>query len=240
MLFIITVSLFLLMVKLGFWQLSRAVEKEEWQDQLTARQAAAPLTYSDLLSLPTAEPLTGYRMTVTAHPVENKVFILDNQTFKGKVGYLALQLFEVSPDTPWLLVELGFVPAGPDRAKLPDIPHVTEAQSFTGRLYQKQSNPMSSSLMAETGWPSRIQNLNIVEISQLVNHTIASAVLQPEQISGIDLPHPWRPIPLGAHKHRGYALQWFSMAFALAVLVLFFIYGQKRKREQTDNSPTEN
>lgn len=231
-LIIITLSLFLFLVKLGFWQLSRAEEKELWQTQLTTRQAADSLSYAELLSLPEAESLTGYRLTVSAHPLAEQVFLLDNQVFNGKVGYLALQLMEVSPDRPWLLVELGFVPATADRASLPAIKPITMTQSLTGRLYQKQSNPMSSALMAEPGWPKRIQNLNVGEMSDLVNRPIAVAVLQPEKIKGIDLPHPWKPIPLSAQKHRGYALQWFSMAFAFAILVLFFIYSRKRSKNK--------
>ncbi|RTR38167.1 SURF1 family protein [Shewanella canadensis] len=232
LLIIVTVSLFLFLVKLGFWQLSRAEEKELWQTQLTSRQAAAPLSYVELLSLPKTESLTGYRLTVTAHPLAEQVFLLDNQIFNGRVGYLALQLMEISPDKPWLLIELGFIPVTADRSSLPSIKPITMTQSLTGRLYQKQSNPMSSALMAEPGWPKRIQNLNVGEMSQLVNHPIAAAVLQPEQIKGIELPHPWKPIPLSAQKHRGYALQWFSMAFAFAILVLFFIYSRKRRKNR--------
>ncbi len=232
LLIIVTVSLFLFLVKLGFWQLSRAEEKELWQSQLTTRQTNAPLSYVELLSLPQVEPLTGYRLTVTARPLAGQVFILDNQVFNGRVGYLAIQLMEVSPDKPWLLVELGFLPATADRATLPTIKPTTMVQSLTGRLYQKQSNPMSRALMAEPGWPKRIQNLNIDEMSELVNHPLAAAVLQPEQLKGIDLPHPWKPIPLSAQKHRGYALQWFSMAFAFAILVLFFIYSRKQRKNK--------
>jgi len=228
----VTVSLFLFLVKLGFWQLSRAEEKELWQSQLTTRQTDAPLSYVELLSRSQVEPLTGYRLNVSVHPLTDKIFLLDNQVFNGRVGYLALQLMEISPDKPRLLVELGFIPATGDRSSLPAIKPITMTQNLTGRLYQKQSNPMSSALMAEPGWPKRIQNLNIGEMSELVNQPIAVAVLQPEQLEGSDLPHPWKPIPLSAQKHRGYALQWFSMAFAFAILVLFFIYSRKQTKNQ--------
>ncbi|ACA84474.1 SURF1 family protein [Shewanella woodyi] len=225
-----TVSLFLLLVKLGFWQLSRAELKEELQSQLTSRQAAAPLSYRKLLSLPASEPLTGYKLSTTVTPVGNKVFLLDNQIFNGQVGYLALQVMQVNPIDPWLLVELGFVPAGNDRRVLPKLPHINQSQTFTGRLYQKQANPMSSDLFAEEGWPKRVQNLNISQIETTLNHPVALAVLQPESIKGINLPHPWQPIPLSAQKHLGYALQWFSMAVAFALLVFYFIRVRLKKK----------
>ena len=228
---IATVSLFLLLVKLGFWQLSRAELKENIQSQLTARQALAPLSFDQLLALPPTEPLTGYRLNVTVSPIGDKVFLLDNQTFNGRVGYLALQVLQVMPDTPWLLVELGFVPAGNDRRQLPTFPQITQTQTLDGRLYQKQANPMSSALMAESGWPKRIQNLNIPQIEEVLNHPVALAVFQPTSIPEIALPHPWKPIPMSAQKHLGYALQWFSLAFAFALLMIFFIRSRLKKKE---------
>lgn len=220
---IATVSLFLLLVKLGFWQLSRAELKENIQSQLTTRQALAPLSFDQLLSLPPSEPLTGYQLNAKVYPIGDKVFLLDNQTFNGRVGYLALQAVQVTPGTPWLLVELGFIPAGNDRRQLPLFPHINQAQTLAGRLYQKQANPMSSALMAENGWPKRIQNLNIPQIEKVLNHPVVLAVFQPVTITGIDLAHPWNPIPLSAQKHLGYALQWFSMALAFALLMIYFV-----------------
>ena len=227
---IATVSLFLLLVKLGFWQLSRAEVKEDIQSQLTARQVSVPLSFDQLLDLPPSEPLTGYRLNTKIHPIGNKVFLLDNQTFKGQVGYLAIQALQVTPDTPWLLVELGFVSAGNDRRLLPQFPHISQTQTLEGRLYQKQTNPMSSALMAENGWPKRIQNLNIPQIEEVLNHAVALAVFQPTSISGSSLPHPWKPIPMSAQKHLGYALQWFSLALAFALLMIYFIRSELKNK----------
>jgi surfeit locus 1 family protein len=232
---IATVSLFLLLVKLGFWQLSRAELKDNIQSQLTARQASAPLSFDQLLSLPATEPLTGYQLNVTVSPIGENIFLLDNQTFKGRVGYLALQVLQVTPDSPWLLVELGFIPAGNDRRQLPIFPQINQTQTLDGRLYQKQKNPMSSALMAESGWPKRIQNLNISQIEEILNHSVALAVFQPTSIQGVSLPHPWKPIPMSAQKHLGYAFQWFSMALAFALLMIYFIRSRLKNKGMTIN-----
>ncbi|QFU20597.1 SURF1 family protein [Shewanella eurypsychrophilus] len=222
-------AMFLILVKLGFWQLDRAEMKEQWQSELTQRQSSAPLTYDQLVSFPPTEQITGYRLSVLASPATQNIFLLDNQVFNGRVGYLALQPIQVTPDGPWMLVELGFVPAGLDRRILPKVKVITGEVSLNGRLYQKQANPMSSALMPEPGWPKRIQNLNINAISQLLDQPLAPAVLQPDHLDGFDLPHPWTPIPLSSQKHRGYALQWFSMALAFALLILYFIYSRRSK-----------
>ncbi len=230
-----TVSLLLLLVKLGFWQLDRAALKESWQSELILRQSSSPLSFSQLLALPTSEQITGYRLSINASPALDKVFLLDNQVYQGTVGYLALQPMQVGTNKAWILLELGFIPAGFDRSVLPEVTPISSNQHFTGRLYQKQHNPMSSDLMAEPGWPKRIQNLNLSQLSQTLGHPLAPAVLQPEKIFGLVLPHPWKPIPLSAQKHRGYALQWFSMAIALTLLSLFFIYSRRNKTSIKNN-----
>ncbi|WP_267874854.1 SURF1 family cytochrome oxidase biogenesis protein [Shewanella psychropiezotolerans] len=47
-----SITMFLILVKLGFWQLDRAEMKERWQAELTHRQLSAPLTYAQLVSFP--------------------------------------------------------------------------------------------------------------------------------------------------------------------------------------------
>ena len=237
-----SLAMFLILMKLGFWQLERAEMKERWQAELTHRQSSAPLTYAQLVAFSAAEQVTGYRLSVLASPASSQIFLLDNQVFKGRVGYLALQPMQITADGPWMLVELGFIAAGLDRRILPGIDVIEKEVSLNGRLYQKQANPMSSALMPEAGWPKRIQNLNLGEISQLLGQPLAPAVLQPDHLDGIDLPHPWTPIPLSSQKHRGYALQWFSMALAFALLILYSIYSRRVKtpKKQQDESRKNN
>lgn len=238
----LAIIMFLILVKLGFWQLDRAEMKEQWQSELTHRQSSSPLSYAQLVSFPPTDKLTGYRLSVSASPATSQIFLLDNQVFNGRVGYLALQPMQITADGPWMLVELGFIAAGLDRRILPYVDVIDKEVNLNGRLYQKQANPMSSALMPESGWPKRIQNLNLGEISQLLGQALAPAVLQPDNLEGIDLPHPWTPIPLSSQKHRGYALQWFSMALAFALLMLYSIYSRRVKTpiKQPDGSIKNN
>ncbi|MGS0674040.1 SURF1 family protein [Shewanella sp. 125m-1] len=218
-----TVIVFSILVKLGFWQLERAQYKALWQQQLTDRQAASVLSYSQLLSLPKDEPLTGFKLKTAVAPISTNVFLLDNQVYEGRVGYIALQALQVSASEPWLLVELGFISASMDRSKLPNLTAITNPIMLEGRVYQKQFNPMSFDLMAEAGWPKRIQNLNIPQLSEQLNQSLSGVVLQPSNLDN-PYPHPWQPIPLSSQKHQGYAVQWFAMAgvFILIMGYLFF------------------
>lgn len=219
-----TLLVFSILVKLGFWQLERAEQKLQWQTALSQRQNASVLTYEQLLAKLGNDNLTGYKLSTQVAPILQQVFLLDNQTVNGRVGYLAYQAFEVSADKPWLLVELGFEAGNVDRSILPNVTALTTPLQLSGRVYQKQMNPMSSDLMAETGSPMRIQNLNIEQLALLINKPLAPVVLQPNNIPGDSRVHPWQPIPLSAQKHQGYAVQWFSMAGVFGLIMLFLLF----------------
>ncbi|WOT05422.1 SURF1 family protein [Shewanella youngdeokensis] len=224
---------FSVLVKLGFWQLERAEQKQQWQAALSARQNATFLSYEQLLNMTGERNLTGYKLSTQVTPVSGNVFLLDNQTVDGKVGYLAYQAVEVEPEKPWLLVELGFVVGGFDRAALPKVQQLIAPMLLTGRVYQKESNPISSDLMPESGWPMRIQNLNLIQLAKVIDKPLASVVLQPNNIPNDPLVHPWQPIPLSSQKHHGYAVQWFSMAGMFALLMLYLLFN---KLKQQDNA----
>lgn len=235
LLLILTVVLFVILVKLGLWQMDRAVEKTELLAQMEQRQAVAVLSPEQLINELTKGSVTGYRLQVKAIPVNPHIWLLDNQVYQGQVGYLAFQLLQITLDNqtsnsvqPWLLVELGFIAAKSHRDELPDVSPITGEQTLTGRLYQKQINPLSHHLLAESftteqGKRIRFQNLNLPEMAKMLGHPILPVVLQPDALANLlptpALPHPWQPFPLSAQKHWGYALQWFAMATVFAGLM---------------------
>lgn len=222
------------MVKLGFWQLSRAKEKQSWQQTIENRSEQLPLTVLELenLLLNKNENLTGYSLKINATSISNKLLFLDNQVYKGSVGYLVFQPLQIQGSEKWLLLELGFIQAGLRRNILPKVKEVTDSFELVGRIYQKQANPLSYSLNPEEGWPKRIQNLNFSELAKHLNQSFLPVVIQPNfSVSPTltDLPHPWQPIPMPAKKHQGYALQWFSMSAALLILLLIFVCNNYKK-----------
>ncbi|MGX9460689.1 SURF1 family protein [Shewanella sp. A14] len=245
LLVIITLVVFSLLVKLGLWQLSRASFKQEWQNTLLERQQQQALSYEALLAIvksseastisqPEARLLTGYRLSISAKPANNMMLLLDNQVYQGQVGYLVYQVFEITPEQPWIMVELGFVPASKDRRILPELtPLKNTYYKLVGRIYQKQPNPLSDQLDAEQSTnidtPIRFQNINIPALTDLLGHDLAPVVLQPDNVPNYHLPQPWVPIPLSAQKHQGYALQWFTMAAVFLGLMGWIAFRQYRR-----------
>ncbi|OBT16963.1 hypothetical protein A9264_09540 [Vibrio sp. UCD-FRSSP16_10] len=168
---VLTVALFVLLVKLGFWQLSRGEEKQQLEAQLLKRDQMPALSIEQVVSFAEQENVTGYPLTavVTApsqhkhkhkhkpqsqhqsQPESQPLIYLDNVTNDAKVGYRVLQPMAVNVDgkRALLLVELGFVVASRTRSELPAVSAINTSQTLSGRVYQKSANPLSHDLMAE-------------------------------------------------------------------------------------------
>ncbi|ENQ8066166.1 SURF1 family protein [Vibrio parahaemolyticus] len=219
----LTVVVFSLLVKLGFWQLERGQEKQALEQAILAR-ADAP--YQSLTSVLDnndwrEESVIGVKVQAEAKPEPLPVVLLDNQTFQGKVGYLAYQVVSVGQDPITLaLLELGFVEGLRTRDSLPTVTTLKSPTNVTGRLYRKSMNPLSSELMPEMGEGIRVQNLNISELNELLNVELMPAVLQPDNLEDWAYPFPWNPLPLTSAKHFGYAVQWFVMAGVFLLLTM--------------------
>ncbi|CAI2331365.1 transmembrane cytochrome oxidase complex biogenesis factor transmembrane protein [Vibrio parahaemolyticus] len=219
----LTVVVFSLLVKLGFWQLERGQEKQALEQAILAR-ADAP--YQSLTSVLDnndwrEESVIGVKVQADAKPEPLPVVLLDNQTFQGKVGYLAYQVVSVGQDPITLaLLELGFVEGRRTRDSLPTVTTLKSPTNVTGRLYRKSMNPLSSELMPEMGEGIRVQNLNVSELNELLNVELMPAVLQPDNLENWAYPFPWNPLPLTSAKHFGYAVQWFVMAGVFLLLTM--------------------
>ncbi|MCL9780243.1 SURF1 family protein [Vibrio sp. S4M6] len=217
---VLTLVVLFLLVKLGFWQLSRGYEKQRIESQLEINVAKDPIDFDEFLSLGQSDENMGYtgqKVKTRVTPVAGKYLLLDNQTLKGNVGYLAYQLM-VSTQGRYFLLERGFVKGSKDRSQLPTIEWLSKPESLQGRIYQRLSNPLSNELGLENTQPIRVQNLNMGELEAVFGVEIKPYLFQPIQ-QGWLYPQPWQPVPLSSQKHFGYALQWFSMAMALVILI---------------------
>lgn len=223
--FVLTVAAFTLLVNLGAWQLSRGEEKRQLELQLETNRTNESVSFTQFLqSHPDSnQPIyTGTKAYVEATPVSGMRFLLDNQTFRGKVGYLAYQLFVDSLEQHFLF-ELGFVPATNSRQTLPKVDWLDKPVSVNGRVYQRSLNPLSSDIGMEEGAVIRLQNPNIAQLSERLGINISPFMFQP-QVDPWPYPQPWKPLPMKSSKHFGYAFQWFAMSFALFMLTSGLIY----------------
>ncbi len=219
---LLTVVVFMLLVNLGVWQFGRGQDKLQIEHQLASR---AQLPYLPITEFIDSEmEITGFNAKANIVQAENRLIFLDNQVDASGVGYLVYQLVRTLDSERFLLVELGFVPAGPRRHQLPEVPVRIESGIILGRLYKRSANPLSSDLMAEKMIGLRIQNLNFEQLESELKVALYPFALQPDNLDNWPLVQPWKPLPMSSAKHFGYAFQWAVMAIVWLVLMLALFF----------------
>ncbi|EEX94594.1 hypothetical protein VIOR3934_20496 [Vibrio orientalis CIP 102891 = ATCC 33934] len=227
---LLTVVAFSILVNLGLWQLSRAEEKKAIEQQVSQRESQQWISLEQISAVQLAIP-TGVKVEFQALPVKDRYLLLDNQSYQGEVGYIALQLVKAEGGE-WVLLERGFIRAPKLRTQLPEVDWLVEPMTVQGRLYRKLPNPLSHDLYLESGVPSRIQNLNFDQLEKAWDIELARYVVQPKA-DNWPYPQPWQPVAMKSEKHHGYAVQWFSMAAALLLLssiILIRLFKQGAQR----------
>ena len=143
-----------LFVKLGLWQLDRAVQAEKAQ---AAFQQSAALQQP--ISPQTEDFASGQWVYAEGFLHPEHALLLDNQVRQGRVGYRWLIPF-LSDEQVWVLLDLGFIPAK-NRHELPDLPTLEARQQVEGQVYHIAPHPLNDQLWAEPGVPTRIQAINL-------------------------------------------------------------------------------
>ncbi|WP_413113164.1 SURF1 family protein [Thaumasiovibrio sp. DFM-14] len=212
-----TVVVVALLVKLGLWQLSRAEEKTLLTSQYTQRQQQS---FTSLQSI----PAPFYRVMLSGELLLEHLVWLDNQTYRGRVGY---QLhIPLRTESGTVLVNFGWAKAPQQRSQLPEIAaqfkSISPAVQYGG-IVTLPSQTLLLSGGAEADLLGRVQQIDMTTLSQ------ASGIALSEYIVQLDATHPlalqsiWVPTVMSAQKHYGYALQWFLLAGAVFVLAGFWL-----------------
>ncbi|MFT6919562.1 MAG: surfeit locus 1 family protein [Cognaticolwellia sp.] len=218
---IFTMLVFSSLIKLGFWQIDRALEKEQRQqhiNELSQRQA---------LSLAQVLTLSGLQDGINDLPIQlkgdfvgDKVFLLDNQPNKGRLGYRVYQIIESNGDA--ILVNLGWVQGSIDRNILPEISPITGQHTITGHVREVEVGiQLQAQNLTNPSWPLRVQQIELDKFSQLIDKKLLPFVVYLDKKETIGYIKNWQPIVMPPEKHRAYAFQWFSLALAWISLMVW-------------------
>ncbi len=227
--FVVTVLFAAVTIRLGHWQSDRAEYKISQQLQLDAALSASPLKFGDVATTVNVATALRYRSVELAGSfVESERFLLDNRIVEGKAGYGVFQSFRIDPasgvNDRRVLVDRGWVVASPDRSMLPKLDTPSGIVKITGRINQPPSrNPGTF----DNGPETRLNYVNLEELSQRIGHTLEPMIL--EQTTGPGFTGVVRPAP-GANfeRNRGYQLQWYAFA-AMAVIIFFVLSFRKQE-----------
>lgn len=205
------------LVRLGFWQLQRAEEKTKLLQQ---KSTQAVLTEQELSQGHDLTKFNGAKVNVYGKAKVSHVWLLDNQVHQGKVGYKVISEFTLTMSQKILLIDWGWVAAGPSRDELPNVTLPADDIQLKGLLKSSGFSQLVLKQTRESGWPRRIQSVNELNIS--------NGVIYAETNSVLNLVQTYKTVVMPPEKHQAYALQWFLLAVAS---VFVFVAVIRRKGE---------
>jgi surfeit locus 1 family protein len=215
---VVVVSVVILFVVLGLWQLSRLEQRIAQNQLVEARREYPVVDLSRALNeVPPggeAEDVLAYRRVVVAgtYDVERELLIR-SRTLNGQPGF-----YVVTP-LVWaegaILVNRGFVPQQFNRAPVEAARPPGGAVEVEGRVRASVQPPRIGPKDPPDGVLQQVFWLNIARIQQQMPYDLVPVSLElasqsPPQRQPLPVPLP-DPV-LSEGPHRGYALQWFSFA----------------------------
>jgi surfeit locus 1 family protein len=209
------------LIKLGFWQIDRALEKEQRQQRISELRQRQALSLAQVLTLSGLQDgINDLPIQLKGDFVSDKVFLLDNQPNKSRLGYRVYQIIESNGDA--ILVNLGWVQGSIDRNILPEISPITGQHTITGNVREVEVGiQLQAQNLTNPSWPLRVQQIELDKFSALIGKKLLPFVVYLDKNETIGYIKNWQPIVMPPEKHRAYAFQWFSLALAWISLMVW-------------------
>jgi surfeit locus 1 family protein len=218
-----------LTVSLGNWQLRRAAEKLALQARWEAAESKTAVRLE-------AAALTALEHRLPARVRARGIFLhefsvwLDNRMLDGRAGFWVVTPLRIEGGGV-VLVNRGWAPRDlHDRARLPAIGQPQAVAEIEGLAVTHAPRLLELGKTPTAALPGVFQNLEYTAFEQASGLRVARLVVQ--QTSDLDdgLVRRWSRPDTGVDKHRGYALQWYSLAALIATLVAVFgVRGWRRR-----------
>lgn len=216
---IFTLLVFGALVKLGLWQTDRAVQKEDRLLNIAALSKQKALSIEKVLSFTTDE-INDFPIHLSGTFEKEIIFLLDNQTNKGRLGYRAYQIFNTEQHS--VLVNLGWVQGSINRQELPKIKAIQGQLELEGHVRLiEQGIILMEQVFDSVSWPLRVQQIELDKFSMLTQLPLLPFVVYLNENEPVGYEKNWQPIVMPPEKHRAYAFQWFSLAIAWVLLMFW-------------------
>jgi surfeit locus 1 family protein len=229
-----------LTVSLGNWQLRRADEKLALQAQWDRAEQTAPLAVAGADIAPLA-PRLPLRVTLRGRFLYEHEVWLDNRQMDGQTGLMLVAPLRLA-DGAVVLVNRGFAPRDPrDRMRLPQVERPPGEVTVEGLAVAQTSRVLALGENAPVGEPRPAvwQNLDFDAFERASGLAVARWVVQQSGGAEDGLLRNWPRSSAGVDKHRGYALQWYSLAATIAVLTIFLSARTLRQRRTSTNQAND-
>ena len=220
-------------IRLGFWQIDRADQKETLNDAYSSRQSDAYIDLNNIDDLNNASRLLWKKVELKGIFKNEQNIILDNQIHNGAAGFNIITPFKIEGIDWVVLVNRGWHKNLNLRSLIPDIKPIKNQIEIKGNIVKFPVSGISlgeGKLEVINSQISRVQtidteNLNNFYSSKFLPYMVyIEPLLDRDYESNFKLPAP------GSDKNYGYAFQWF--AFAVTLLIIFLRLGIKTHNDR--------
>lgn len=221
----LTAVLLPLLIVLGLWQLDREQEKRDLAERFAQRQSQPAVDIADLDGA--RDDLAYLPVGLHGRYVPGQYLLQDNRIQQGRFGYEVIALFRLAGDAGYVLVNRGWIAGDPARQSLPAVSQPLADLNLHGQIYVPPDPPylLAEQPVPEDNWPRVIQALETGTLVPALERRLNAPVfphsvrLDADERGALSI--DWQVVNLSPETHRGYAVQWFTMA---AVLLLFFVF----------------
>lgn len=210
----------LIFVRLGFWQIERSQEKKDMVLRQDKQKNNPPLIWQPGKELPHQ-----YQPIQVSGKYLKHILLLDNQHHDHQIGFHVITPMMLNSNE-LVLVDRGWVPASQGREQLPDIKTPDNLLTIVGSAYFPSENKIKLGQMIERSDKNKtvIEWIDTQDIGHFLHYSVYPYIIR----LGKDQPHgfirDWKVVSMPPERHMAYAVQWFAMAFVIALIWLVLTY----------------
>lgn len=211
---------------LGYWQYGRGEEKRMLAAKIERLAQEAPIAIGERVL--DAADVESRRVEASGVFEPKYTVLIDNRIWRRQVGYHVVTPLKLGAGGRYVLVNRGWIVAGTDRSRLPDVKTPAGTQAVRGRaVVPGRFLELSRDVAAGRVW----QNLTLERYRNATPIAIQPFIIQQDATDAPDdgLVRDWPPPDFGADKHYGYAFQWFALA---ALILALYVIAYVRRRRQ--------
>lgn len=219
-----------LLLGLGFWQLSRAQDKQVRHALFVHRAALAPIPLDRATGKLDPDSVMWRRVSARGR-YRDLQFVLDNRIHNGVVGVEVLTVFELDGGAQFL-VDRGWMPVSADRRTIPHIPSISGQVDMRGHIGYPPAtglrfNPRADLDEAITERIIRVQWVNTDGLNDRYGLAVPPFIVFLADSAPGGFGRDWTRPGNESGRHIAYAVQWFAMAGVLVVIYIVLSLREK-------------
>lgn len=225
----------IILINLGFWQLSRLEQRRALNAEIVAGLNANPVT---LTGAPVEPAQLHRRRVVVTGTFDNaQNIIVQNRPFQGEPGVSLITPLRISGSESAVLVDRGWIPLAEVEPAARRAYDITGEVAITGIAYATQPQPSGYLVMPDptlAPGESRLDKwfrVDTERIGQQLDYPLLPVFVRQSPGENLDeMPLRAEDFDLSEGSHLGYAIQWFSFAFILVAVYASFLWQEARKK----------